>query len=291
MQGGPDATFAAWDKDGNGTLSQDEFRAGWMATREDLAVRRLRNEFARHDADKSGKLEAGEYAKLALVQRAGASAPAMTTFDANKDGGLQFAEYLDFVKVAGAQQQAARGHRAEGEVTMAYSIVPVWRNITPELQAELADFWIGHKAMADVERAKLRAQQAVCVLRDADGALCGVATAFVQVRPRLRQPMYYFRQFIAPAHRQQQQAIPIFKAACEILEAANRAAARVPGRADGNRKPGPGADLLARGRRPHRRGVPGLFAARPPAAGGVFPGRQALPACAACAAASPPRAA
>jgi hypothetical protein len=107
---------------------------------------------------------------------------------------------------------------------MAYSIVPVWRNITPELQAELADFWIAHKAMADVERAKLRAQQAVCVLRDADGALCGVATAFVQVRPRLRQPMYYFRQFIAPAHRQQQQAIPIFRAACEILEAANRAA-------------------------------------------------------------------
>ncbi len=105
---------------------------------------------------------------------------------------------------------------------MTYSIVPVWGKVTPELQAELADFWIGHKAMVDVERAKLRAQQAVCVLRDADGALCGVATAFVQVRPRLRQPMYYFRQFIAPAHRQQQQALPIFKASCEILEAANR---------------------------------------------------------------------
>ena len=104
LQGGPDATFAAWDKDGNGTLSKDEFRAGWMATREDLALRRLRNEFARHDADKSGKLEASEYAKLALVQRAGASAPAMTAFDKNKDGGLQFDEYIDFVKVAGAQQ-------------------------------------------------------------------------------------------------------------------------------------------------------------------------------------------
>ena len=105
LQGGPDATFAAWDKDGNGTLTQDEFRAGWMATREDLALRRLRTEFARHDADKSGKLEAGEYAKLALVQRAGASAPAMATFDKDKDGGLQFAEYIEFVKVAGAQQQ------------------------------------------------------------------------------------------------------------------------------------------------------------------------------------------
>ena len=106
---------------------------------------------------------------------------------------------------------------------MAYSIVPAWGAVTPELQAELADFWIGHKAMVDAQRAQMRAQQAVCVLRDADGALCGVATAIVQVRPRLRQPMYYFRQFIAPAHRQQQQALPIFKAACEILESATRA--------------------------------------------------------------------
>ena len=105
LQGGPDATFAAWDKDGNGSLSKDEFRNGWLATREDLALRRLRTEFARHDADKSGKLEAGEYAKLALVQRAGKSAPAMTAFDKDKDGGLEFPEYLDFVKVAGAQLQ------------------------------------------------------------------------------------------------------------------------------------------------------------------------------------------
>ncbi|KGQ20004.1 hypothetical protein LF41_2171 [Lysobacter dokdonensis DS-58] len=107
-QGGPDATFAAWDKDGNGTLSKDEFRAGWMATRDDLALRRLHTEFARHDADKSGKLEAAEYANLALVQRAGKSAPMMTAFDKNKDGGLQFAEYIDFIKVAGAQQQPPR---------------------------------------------------------------------------------------------------------------------------------------------------------------------------------------
>ncbi|KGQ20003.1 hypothetical protein LF41_2170 [Lysobacter dokdonensis DS-58] len=112
---------------------------------------------------------------------------------------------------------------------MSYSIVPTWRAITPELQAELAEFWISNKAILDPERAKLRAQQAVCVLRDADGVLCGVATAFLQIRPRLRQPMYYFRQFIAPAHRGQQQALPMFKAACEILEAADREQPRALG--------------------------------------------------------------
>jgi hypothetical protein len=105
---------------------------------------------------------------------------------------------------------------------VSFNIVPVWRNVTPELQAELADFWLSHKAIADPERANLRAKQAVCVLRDADGALCGVATAILQIRPRLRQPLYYFRQFLAPNVRRQQQALPMFRAACAALEAANR---------------------------------------------------------------------
>jgi hypothetical protein len=107
VQAGPDATFAEWDKDHDGTLSKDEFRSGWTAARNDLVVQRLAAEFQRHDADKSGKLEAPEYAKLALVQRAGASAPAMTAFDKNKDGGLQFAEYVDFVSTAARQQPRA----------------------------------------------------------------------------------------------------------------------------------------------------------------------------------------
>ena len=106
---------------------------------------------------------------------------------------------------------------------MSFEIVNTWRNVTPELQAELADFWLSHRAIEDPERAKVRAQQAVCVLRDGQGALVGVATAFLQVRPRLRQPMYYFRQFIAPSVRRQQQALPMFRAACQALEDANRA--------------------------------------------------------------------
>ena len=105
---------------------------------------------------------------------------------------------------------------------MDLKIIPVWREVTPELQAELAAFWLAHKAIPDAERANARAKQAVCVLRDADGTLCGVATAMVRILPRLRQPMYYFRMFIAPDCRRQQQALPIFRAACGILEAANQ---------------------------------------------------------------------
>lgn len=105
--GGTDAVFTAWDKDGNGMLSKEEFRNGWAATRSALAEQRLRAEFARHDANKSGKLEAAEYGNLVLVKRAGAKAPAMTAFDKNRNGGLEFEEYIDFISTAARQAPAA----------------------------------------------------------------------------------------------------------------------------------------------------------------------------------------
>ena len=54
--------------------------------------------------------------------------------------------------------------------------------------------------------------------RDAEGALCGVATAIVKVLPRLRQPMYYYRQFFAPALRGQHQELTFFQQAKRILQ-------------------------------------------------------------------------
>ena len=77
----------------------------------------------------------------------------------------------------------------------------VWKQVTPELAAELVAFWQAHRAIASVDEARLRAQQAVCTLRDENGAVCGVATAVVKLTPRLRQPTYYYRIFLAPAMR------------------------------------------------------------------------------------------
>jgi len=50
------------------------------------------------DTNKDGVLEAAEYANLELVKKAGASAPAMSTFDTNKSQTLDFKEYVGFVK-------------------------------------------------------------------------------------------------------------------------------------------------------------------------------------------------
>ena len=98
-----------------------------------------------------------------------------------------------------------------------------WRNVTPELQAELVEFWMRHNAIPDADIAKARALQAVLVARNGDGAIVGVATAMLRILPRLRQPTYYYRQFFAPEIRSRLQALPFYREAVRILEQANAA--------------------------------------------------------------------
>ena len=95
---GANEVFARWDKDHNRTLSQDEFKAGWDQVQANLLVFKLRENFAAMDSNRNGVLEANEYANLELVKKAGASAPPMSAFDSNKSQGLDFKEYLAFVK-------------------------------------------------------------------------------------------------------------------------------------------------------------------------------------------------
>lgn len=99
-----DAVFNAWDTDHNGSLSRREFVAGSQqlrraseARREGVMQQRLRAQFGTLDADKSGALDAHEYARMQLIKRAGTSAPSFSTFDANKNGRLEFAEYVQLV--------------------------------------------------------------------------------------------------------------------------------------------------------------------------------------------------
>src|SRR5690242_19708725 len=99
-------------------------------------------------------------------------------------------------------------------------IIPVWKQITPELKAELQAFWKRHQAFADAERSE-RAEQAVCIGRDEQGEICCVGTAFVLVLPRLQQPMYYHRQFFAESQRGQKQTVPFFNRCREVLQAYN----------------------------------------------------------------------
>jgi Ca2+-binding EF-hand superfamily protein len=92
-----DAIFARWDTDHNGTLSLDEFRAGWHQLQVTAELHRLHEQFVAMDTNKNGCLDATEYAHLELIQRAGKSAPPMAMFDTKKNECLDFKEYVNVV--------------------------------------------------------------------------------------------------------------------------------------------------------------------------------------------------
>ena len=97
QQATPEAMFTRWDKDKNKALSVDEFKAGWQEIQTTAALRKLRGNFVAMDANKSGGLEAAEYANLELIKKAGSSAPMMSAFDADKNQRLDFKEYVGLV--------------------------------------------------------------------------------------------------------------------------------------------------------------------------------------------------
>jgi Ca2+-binding EF-hand superfamily protein len=106
----PDAAadaFKAWDKDRNGSLSLPEFRAGWQQARRASELQaRLRAQFATVDANKNDAIDPGEYGSLMLVKQAGKSAPQMSVFDGNRDGKLEFGEYVRLVQALAPKDAA-----------------------------------------------------------------------------------------------------------------------------------------------------------------------------------------
>ena len=115
-----------------------------------------------------------------------------------------------------------RASRLGGKAAREASIEPVWKQVTPALRDELVAFWTANGAVSDPQRASARADEVVCVVRDEQGALCGACSAQVRVLPRLRQPMYYMRMFLAKSARGMGQAIPLHNATRDALAAYNR---------------------------------------------------------------------
>lgn len=101
---------------------------------------------------------------------------------------------------------------------MKINIVPVWKQVTPELADELVAFWLENKALGDEASARQRTEQAICVARDENGKLQGVSTGVIRVLPRLRQPMYYYRQFFARSLRGKHQELPFYRHCKQVLQ-------------------------------------------------------------------------
>lgn len=93
----PEVVFNAWDKDKNKSLSVEEFKAGWIDIQMRQMVAKLHANFVQMDTNKSGAIEQNEFNNLELVKKAGAKAPMLSAFDADKNGKLEFKEYVELV--------------------------------------------------------------------------------------------------------------------------------------------------------------------------------------------------
>jgi hypothetical protein len=101
---------------------------------------------------------------------------------------------------------------------MSLEIISVWKEITPELEAELVEFWVSNQAITDEKQAAERAKWVVCVARSEQGALVGVSTALPRVVPRLRQPMYSYRNLIVAEFRDEQLAAAFLAKTKDVLQ-------------------------------------------------------------------------
>jgi len=93
----PETVFNAWDKDKNKSLSMEEFKAGWTEIQMRQIVGKLHQNFVAMDANKSGALEQNEFANLEIIKKAGAKAPMLSAYDTDKNGKLEFKEYVEMV--------------------------------------------------------------------------------------------------------------------------------------------------------------------------------------------------
>ncbi|NLA68588.1 MAG: hypothetical protein GX856_10180 [Gammaproteobacteria bacterium] len=104
---------------------------------------------------------------------------------------------------------------------MTGGIVPVWKQVTPELESQLIALWARNRALPDPTRAAERAQQAVAVGVDDSGAVWGVGTAVLGIVPSFGQPTYLYRQFFDVGARGLKQTMPFLNLARDTLEAYN----------------------------------------------------------------------
>lgn len=82
-----------------------------------------------------------------------------------------------------------------------YQIENVWQEKNEALQEEIVTFWLEQKALPEREQAAQRVNQVVYVVRDSEGRIVGLNTAYPQLNQRLGNYFFYIRGFVSPVHR------------------------------------------------------------------------------------------
>jgi hypothetical protein len=99
-----------------------------------------------------------------------------------------------------------------------FRYVAHWQTELPDENESVLAFWKAEGAIGDEAQARQRLKEIVLHARDADNVIAGVCTAVAVTLPRIGQPMYYYRCFIAPRWRKSRLILYLFKRAYELLE-------------------------------------------------------------------------
>lgn len=82
-----------------------------------------------------------------------------------------------------------------------YHIESVWPQATPEIQAQVVQFWQDQGAIPNAAQARERASELLLVVHTPDKQIAAVSTARSVLVRQLGLPCYYYRMFVARDHR------------------------------------------------------------------------------------------
>lgn len=98
-----------------------------------------------------------------------------------------------------------------------YSISSVSGPVSEELRSEAAAFWLRNGAIPNSDEARRRADELVCVARNAAGEIVGVNTAYVSTFRSADDRYYFYRMFLRPQDRHLHLACELVRASVDAL--------------------------------------------------------------------------
>jgi hypothetical protein len=98
-----------------------------------------------------------------------------------------------------------------------FELIIDWQSTTPEHAAAIKAFWLGERALYRDDKAQERLPQVVIHAQDRTGAIVAVCTADTTFVPRLGQPMYYYRSYVAAAWRKHGIALAMLQRSQQCL--------------------------------------------------------------------------
>lgn len=104
-----------------------------------------------------------------------------------------------------------------------FRYVAHWQTDLPDEGEAVLAFWKRENAIGNEEQARSRLKEIVVHARDAQDEVAGVCTAIPMTLPKLAQPMYYYRTFIAAKYRKSMLFLHLWNRALPILEGHARA--------------------------------------------------------------------